>query len=485
MRSGRFSFPAGYRSTRADLSRLLVQINASLLEISQIQATLSQSMNTRAHVALPVAVCVLVLAATLRALPTTVAEFRSFDATADNPGWTHWSPRAEIAPIFSIDATGGRAGKGALKLETRGMGDIGAWQRQIAVQPGHTYRFTAWYRGEGFQNEKRSVMARLGWLGKDGRPLSRQVRPPEYATVVRRESGWSQVELVSQAPKEAVTLDVQLSLAFAPGAALWWDDIRLAEIAPPDDRAVRVMTVHYRPNVMGSAAESVETFCALVENAANQKPDIVCLPEGISIVGTRARFADVAEPIPGPSTQRLSRLAKSLRSYVVAGIYQRVEPLIYNTAVLLDREGNLVGRYRKTHLPNEEREKGLTPGDSYPIFETDFGKVGLMICWDARFPEPCRSMAQQGARLILLPTWGGDEILARARALENNVFFVSAGYDMKSLILNPEGKVLAEAKSDAPVVTTEIFPDRKIYQFWVGDMSTRTWMETRGNLPPR
>lgn len=94
-------------------------------------------------------------------------------------------------------------------------------------------------------------------------------------------------------------------------------------------------------------------------------------------------------------------------------------------------------------------------------------------------------MAQQGARLILLPTWGGDEILARARALENNVFFVSAGYDMKSLILNPEGKVLAEAKSDAPVVTTEIFPDRKIYQFWVGDMSTRTWMETRGNLPPR
>lgn len=315
-------------------------------------------------------------------------------------------------------------------------------------------------------------------------PLPRQVRPPEYGSAIRHESGWSQVELVSRAPKQAASLDVQLSLAFAPGAELWWDDIVLTEFAPPTDRAVRVMTVHYRPKTVGSSAESVETFCALVEAAAAQKPDIVCLPEGISIVGVRARFADVAEPIPGPSTQRLSRLAKNLHSYVVAGIYERSEPLIYNTAVLLDRDGNLVGRYRKTHLPNEEWEKGLTAGDSYPVFETDFGKVGILICWDARFPEPCRSMARQGASLILLPTWGGDELLARARALENNVFFASAGYDMKSLVLNPRGDVLAEATFDTPVVTSEIYPDRKLYQFWVGDMSIRTWMETRGSLPP-
>lgn len=441
-------------------------------------------MKTRARVALHASICVFALAAGSLAFSTTVAEFRSFDPSGHNPGWTHWSPRTEISPLFSIDPAAGRTGKGALKLETRHVGEIGAWQRQIEVQPGNTYRFTAWYRGEALPNEQRSVIARLSWLGKEGRPLSRQVRPPEYAAVVRRESGWSQVELVSQAPDQAESLDVRLTLAFAPGGSLWWDDIALRKMVPPPDRPVRVMTVHFRPKPTGSAAESVETFCTLVEKAADQKPDIVCLPEGISIVGTRARFADVAEPIPGPSTQRLSRLARSLRSYVVAGIYERVEPQIYNTAVLLDREGNLVGRYRKTHLPNEEWDKGLTPGDSYPIFETDFGKVGLMICWDARFPEPCRSMAQQGARLILLPTWGGDEVLACARALENNVFFVSAGYDMKSLILNPEGKVLAEAKSDSPVVTTEIHPDRKIYQFWVGDMSTRTWMETRGNLPP-
>jgi predicted amidohydrolase len=220
----------------------------------------------------------------------------------------------------------------------------------------------------------------------------------------------------------------------------------------------------------------------MAEGAAGQKPDIVCLPEGISVVGTGRTYADVSETIPGPTTQRLGQLAQRLHSYVVAGIYERNASVIYNTAVLIGRNGEFVGKYRKTHLPYEEVDGGITPGDSYPVFSTDFGKVGLMVCWDVQFPEPARALAAQGAEIILLPIWGGSEVLARARAIENHIFLVSSSYDMRTFIVNPAGSVLAEATSASPVAVAEIRLDRKILQPWLGDMKPRTWKERRTDL---
>jgi predicted amidohydrolase len=151
--------------------------------------------------------------------------------------------------------------------------------------------------------------------------------------------------------------------------------------------------------------------------------------------------------------------------------------------VLLDRTGKLAGKYRKTHLPREEVEAGLTPGDSYPVFDTDFGKVGLMICWDLQFPEPARAMALKGAEVILLPIWGGSEVLAKARAIENHVFLLTSSYDMKTFIVDPAGAVLAETTTEKPVAVAEMHLDRKILQPWLGDMKPRTWKERRPDIP--
>ena len=85
--------------------------------------------------------------------------------------------------------------------------------------------------------------------------------------------------------------------------------------------------------------------------------------------------------------------------------------------------------------------------------------------------------------MILLPIWGGNETLLRARAIENHAFIVSASYDMKSCVVAPNGDILTEATTAAPVATTDVYLDRKIYQPWLGDMSTRTWKERRGDLP--
>jgi predicted amidohydrolase len=249
---------------------------------------------------------------------------------------------------------------------------------------------------------------------------------------------------------------------------------------------VRVATIFHRPRGTKSAKESVEAFCRVAKEsvAKNSSPrlDIICMPEGITVVGTGKSYYEVGETVPGPTSQRLGALAKELNSYIVAGIYEQEGTVLYNTAILVGRDGKLVGKYRKTHLPREEWEAGITPGDEYPVFETDFGKVGLIICWDVQFPEPSRAMARKGAEILLLPIWGGNETLAKARAIENHVFLVSSSYDMKTFVVDPEGKVLTEATKETPVAFAEMHLDRKIFQYWLGDMKARTWRERRPDI---
>ena len=128
--------------------------------------------------------------------------------------------------------------------------------------------------------------------------------------------------------------------------------------------------------------------------------------------GTGRTYADVAETIPGPSTKFLGGLAAKHHFYIVAGLYERAGKAIYNTAVLLDRDGKLTGRYHKVCIPREEVDGGIMPGTEYPVFDADFGRVGLMICWDLEFPEVARELAARGAEVILMPIWGGEDTLA-------------------------------------------------------------------------
>jgi predicted amidohydrolase len=416
--------------------------------------------------------------------PTSATHLHHFTQStptnASPGGWTAWTPRPEISPRLRVDTKGGRSGGGALEISTRNRSEFGAWRATLGGLTGErTYRFSAWYQARSIPFERRSVIARLEWLDAK----ANAVRPPDYALDTDRHAGWTRVEYTTTVPTNACQVDVQLSLGFADRATVRWDDIELMEEPSPRNRVIRAMTVFHRPRGTKSAAESVEQFCRLVEEAGNQKPDIVCLPEGITVVSTSQTYAQVSEPVPGPTTRRLGDLASKLGSYVVAALYERSGRIVYNTAVLIGRDGRLVGTYRKTHLPREEWEQGITPGEAYPVFDTDFGRVGIMICWDLQFPEPARALAAQGAEVILLPIWGGSEVLARARAIENCVFLVSSSYDMKTYIVDPAGQVLVEATKAQPVVTAELHLDRAIYQPWIGDMKTRTWKERRADLP--
>ncbi len=412
---------------------------------------------------------------TLAAEP--VAEFRGFE---DPQGWEIWSPRASLAPKAAVDPTGGVNGSGALKLENERAEQFGTWKRRVSgIEGGKSHRVTARVRTEGVPNPQRSIIARIEWIDGDGR----SIRPPEFAPVIGKQGAWSQLGLVSPAPENARAVELQLGLGWSPGGSAWWDDISVSRDPAPTGRIVRAATVHARPQGTSSSAESVEQFCALVEESAAQKPDIICLPEGITVIGTGKSYFEVSEPVPGPTTRRLGKLAEKVNAYIVAGIYERSGEVLYNTSVLIGRDGRLVGKYRKTHLPREEWEAGITAGDEYPVFDTDFGKVGMMICWDVQFPEPARVLAARGAEIILLPIWGGNQTLAKARAIENHIFLISSSYDMRTFIIGPDGEVLAEADKATPVAIADLHLDRPNYQPGLGDMRHRTWMERRADLP--
>lgn len=399
--------------------------------------------------------------------------------TVEGGGWKEWSPRVDISPEFQVGKNSGREGGIGLSIRSGSAADYGAWRRaESDFIAGRTYRLSGWYKARNVQNERRSLIARLEWLDSNGKML----RPPEYGIDVERNGDWKLVTITSTAPEKVDRADIQLSLGFTENAQVTWSDVVLEEVQSTGGRIVRAGTIFHRPRGTKSATESVEQFCALAETSVKGRLDILCLPEGITVVGNGKSYVDVSEKIPGPTTERLGKLARRLGTYIVAGIYEREGKIVYNTSLLVGRDGKLVGKYRKTHLPREEWEAGITPGDEYPVFDTDFGKVAMLICWDLQFPEPWRAVGAQGAELVLLPIWGGNETLAKARAIENHLYVVSSSYDMKTFVVNPVGEVIAEASEKEPVVFADIELDKVYYQPWLGNMKNRTWKEWRPDI---
>lgn len=389
-------------------------------------------------------------------------------------GWSVWSAREELRPDVA------REGEW---LVIRGGGRpeaYGGWIRRIeGVRGGAWYRFSAEYQARGVAAENWQVVARIDWLDAAGRRAGQ----PEYAAWSERQGETARLWVDAPAPPNAAAARIELLLANAASGEVRWRNARLEEIPAPAPRRIRIAAVNLRPERTRSAQESVDAFLRVIEQRLHVPADLILLPEGITVVGTGMSYADVAETVPGPTTAKLAELARARKAWVAAGIYERDGRAVYNTAVLIDREGKLAGRYRKVYLPREEVERGLTPGDSWPVFETDFGRVGLMICYDVFFPDPARALAAQGAGLILLPIWGGDETLAAARAIENKVFLAAAGYDHPTYIMDPDGRRVAQAPQRGEIAVAEIDLARRYTDPWLGDMRTRRLKEIRLDIP--
>jgi predicted amidohydrolase len=403
-------------------------------------------------------------------------------------GWTPQVVREEMAPKFWVHYPEQKEARAEYELGMAGRGSEvldGRWVRRQRVDAGKHYVFHAEFHCEQVATPQRSVLARVFWFDPDGKRIGEAEFPSTNAlpkTNAPTEGvDWTTLSTIYQIPDTATEAQLELHLRWAPNGTVLWRNVTLTQTEPPAARKVRLAAVNHRPHGATTSQENLEQFAPLVREAALKKADIVCLPEGITQVGTGLQFADVAEPIPGPSTRFLGQLAKEYQLYLVAGLYERAGKAIYNTSVLIDRDGELAGTYRKVCLPREEIDGGMTPGDEYPVFDTDFGRIAMMICWDVSYPEVARELAAKGAEVILMPIAGGNEVLVRARAIENQVHLVASGYDVPTAIYDRAGQALAKAESDPEVVVCEVDLNARQIWYWLGDWRSRIWREG----PPR
>jgi len=398
--------------------------------------------------------------------------------TADTK-WQFQAQRAEIAPAHWIDDEVVFEGKATLALSGDGKAyAYGNWNLEIDITPGKFYEFQTHYHQTKVDLPNRSILARIIWQGKDGK----QIKRAEYPRTLRQKTSndWNIIQQRYRAPENATNAKLELVFQWDADGVVHFTEATFDEVQEIGTRPVTLAAIHYRPENTSSARENLDQYSKYIGMAADSNADIVCLPEAITLVGTGKSYVEVSEPIPGPSTEYLGSLARQYKMYIVAGLLERDGPAVYNTAVLIDRDGKLAGRYRKVTLPREEIEGGVTPGDSYPVFDTDFGRIGMMICWDLQFPEVSQKLAMQGAEVILMPIWGGNLILASARAIENQIWLVSSTYSMKTGIFDPEGKLVVEANEQAPVAVLQVDLNQHKYWDWLGDLKNRIPSENPG-----
>jgi predicted amidohydrolase len=173
-----------------------------------------------------------------------------------------------------------------------------------------------------------------------------------------------------------------------------------------------------------------------MDQAASFQPDIVCLPEAF----TRGD----PEPVPGPTTEEIAAWARKHRSYVICPLKVRSDGAVTNSAVLIDRGGAVVGRYDKIRPTEGELKQSVQPGAlDPPVFQTDFGAIGIQICFDVNWPNQWRRLREQGARIIFFPAAYPAARQLRSLAWENQCFVVSSTRDRPASILDVSGETLA------------------------------------------
>jgi beta-ureidopropionase len=183
------------------------------------------------------------------------------------------------------------------------------------------------------------------------------------------------------------------------------------------------------------------------------------------------KFKTVAEPLSGNYIIKACNLADELDVFLVLGFLESRNEKLYNTAILIDPDGDIIGRYSKTHFAEGYiiKPEAYTPGDEYPVFNTPFGKVGIIICYDRQLPEPARIMALKGAQILLVPAYGGysdqngyNTVLMRTRAYENK-FPVVFCNPFQSLLIDQNGN-LSTVGNAGEIVYYEVNTSPKNYE---------------------
>ena len=371
-----------------------------------------------------------------------------------------WAPRENIAPKMT------KTRDGVLRVASNGSeGCYGGWELLYpAAKAGTWVRCHVRARWQALERGYDSVNVAALWLDKDGRQVG---WAPLLPAGVRH--GRVVYENTACVPPDAQTLVLRLLIAWSATGGIEWSEPEVAPIAAPRARRMRLAAAGGPPPPgRRTLARLREFYLGLCRQAARRDVDLLCLPEVILSWGVRADNETAwrrAIAVPGPELQPFLDFAREARMALAFSVHERNAELKHNTAVLIDRRGRLVGKYRKVHLAQpSEVWGGTTPGHDFPVFKLGRARVGMYICMDSSAAESSRVLARNGAEIICVPIMGDHRarwpwekglhlsefdmdrwtLIQRMRAMDNHVYMVVArnnGYG--SGIFSPRGEVLA------------------------------------------
>ncbi len=245
-------------------------------------------------------------------------------------------------------------------------------------------------------------------------------------------------------------------------------------------RPVCLVTTKLNPPPGSTTEENLNLISGLLERLRHEvkKPDLILLPENLNTRNVNLPLSERVQRDDGPYFQFLSRYARQLNSYLVTTFAETQNGCLYNTALLIGRDGSTVGKYRKVHLTLSESESGFLPGNSFPVFELDFGRVGVATCWDNWFPESVRMLRLNGAEIVLFPLAGdGDplhwEHVWRTRAMDNGVYLAAsvsqgeAKEPVPARVIRPDGTICTETRANPGYAVAEIDLSERFLTYWL------------------
>jgi len=344
-------------------------------------------------------------------------------------GWQTKSPRPNLMPRFESALLA----DGTTSLMMSGTSDdsaVGSLSASFAVSGGKTYRMSVRFRVSGELNPHKNLLFSFYTSTGFNNGIFK---------FVKQEDDWIEGENRFFVPgTEAQTGELSIVFRLSAGGTAWVRHVAFEECEQIPPRKVLFACMEGRA--------SMEVWERALDAAGRRKADLALLPENFYSEDYKK-----TEPLNGPSASLMSRKAKQYGMYV-AGTFFHEDALtgrVHNTGLLFDRQGVVAGRYDKNHPYSPEfLSGGITPGTEVPVFDADFGKVGMMICYDSWFTDVAELLGLKGAEIVLFPNQGYYKSLMPARAADNGVRIVTSSGDGPNGIWDTSGAEVRSPNAD-------------------------------------
>ena len=329
--------------------------------------------------------------------------------------------------------------------------------------------FYASFDPTAYKGKQIEASVKAKWSKKKTRAMALILFFDENETKIKSDyfcKGEETFTFCGDVPDNAARCEIELLGFFFGDDCVEFSELAVSAAEKKAHRVAKIATAFIE--CKGTPDDNIQQVYEILDSAgsAEEKPDLICFTEGVHCLRTTERIYLNDESL---EVRTVCEKAKKYGFYVLFTCNEQSEDgMRYNVAFVISPDGEIVGRYRKTHLTLSEMKVGLVPGDSLPVFETPFCKFGILICWDQWFPQAAKEIEKQGAEALFWLTRGYHEERLITRARDNGLYFISSHpIPERCCIAHPTtGEIIARGSGTSGYVMATIdFDQRQISEY--------------------